>query len=461
LETNSEKDSDYTQDSGKPRKFAISESWLNGLRDASTASFVKDGNGSKPAFQPCILLRRSQEEARGFADSIVHCLARDLGAHLVTLDLHAIDELCWDFLVQNEKRVRANAVDASAEDLAAPTDPDKLDRGGASNDNPTERDESAGDSAPPDLPSILPTRTEFDALDELDAEERAHLAMFYFGTRSQRKASEESQKRNRTAIASLLHALQMKVEGAEIPVSNASSKAHTTSPIILYLPDADAIWRLNKGERFFTRLRDYIETQRKHGQNLLLVPSGKFDWRRLLRKLQINATATFQVPWQSDENPETAAPSQDEGKKDPIRDANIWGLKMALRGQLPRHLFGAFLTRSAVWEFPTNVEGLELLQSRPLTEEEVQEATRQIIGRSWQKEAVDVADIFVVLARLSHQWKKHSEPAVAKTSKPDEDEAWKTKIDSLREDCNEFEQVILTGVVDPSMLILNLGSLCY
>jgi hypothetical protein len=461
LEADSEKDSDHTQDTGQPGKFSISESWFNCLRDASAASFVKNGNVSKPTFPPCIVLRRSDEAARSFTDSIVHCLAKELGAHLVTLDLKTIDELCWDFLLQNEERVRGNALDAPEEDLAAPTDLDELNRGGASNDSPTERDESAENSTLPDLPSSLPTRTDLDALCELDTEGRGHLAMFYFGTRSQRKASEESQKRNRTAIASLLHGLRLKVEGPESLVLESSSKAYTTSPILLYLPDADAIWRLNPGQRFFTRLRDFIAIQRKHGQNILMVPSGEFDWDRLLRKLKVNATATFQVPWQSDENPEIAAPSQDEDKKAEIRDANIWGLKMALYTQLPRPSVGAFLTRSAVWEFPANTEGLNLLQTRPLGEQEVQEATRQIVGRSWQKEALDVEDIIAVLTRLSHQWKKRDEPAVTKTSEPDEETVWKTKMDSILEGCNKHEEVIFAGVVDPSMLILNTGSLCY
>lgn len=81
----------------------------------------------------------------------------------------------------------------------------------------------------------------------------------------------------------------------------------------------------------------------------------------------------------------------------------------------------------------------------------------------------------MVLARLTDQCEIDCKPEVTgsqvdgsedtnsqadKTSEAggenDKDEAWKKNMDSIREDCDEYEQDVLAGVVNPGMLRLAL-----
>jgi hypothetical protein len=80
--------------------------------------------------------------------------------------------------------------------------------------------------------------------------------------------------------------------------------------------------------------------------------------------------------------------------------------------QLPKHLHNAFLIKLAVWDFPVDGKCSKFMQSRPLTDEEILQATRQIIGRSWQKETLDPEDVFVVSARLYNQAALHRDSKV-------------------------------------------------
>jgi hypothetical protein len=167
--------------------------------DTLRASYITEGNKSLPAFQPGIMLRRLDDEPQDSTNSIVHCLARDLGAHMITLKLDELDDLSRDFLGQNPKAALNGA--ASADEIAAPTGSNDLDQGDASKECPTEGCRTA-DSTPPDHPS-------------LDSNEERHPTMFLFVTRSARKAEEDSKKWNQTAMNSLLHALQTKAKSEE------------------------------------------------------------------------------------------------------------------------------------------------------------------------------------------------------------------------------------------------------
>jgi hypothetical protein len=429
-----------------------------------------DGNGSMQSLQPGIVLRRLQNDAQNFTDSIVYCLAEQIGAHVITLDVDDMDDLCWEFLEQGKTGALEHASGASAEaaPAPAPANVEGHDQGKASEDSPTQEDSSNTDSESPDLPDPSATCKEFEAL---DAGDRSHPTMFYFGTQSERKSPPERLQRTRAAWSALIHGLQLKVEDVRNHVSKVSIKDQTDSLILLYVPDSDAFTNLSVGRRFFTRMRDFIKAQRVRGQRIAMVLSVNhsstpkncqcdscieafsYSLDRVNRKLQIDAVTKFKVPWQSEEGLKTR--EQGGERESWMKESNMRKIKISLRSELPKNLKAVCLERTAVWDFPVAGKALDFMTSRLLSNEEVQKATRQIIGRCWHKGIVDTEDIFAVLARVFDQLSKHRDDENEDTEpQVDEKSAWETKRDTIHDDCNDFEQRLLSGVVDPGMLTL-------
>lgn len=187
---------------------AATERWLDGLRDALTAASAMDCNVSKTVFQPIIVLQRPQLDVRGFTDSAVHRLALNLDANLITLKLDAMDELSWDFVEQTEIRADIPAVDDPAQSDAACLTSDENNSGGTSDAGSTRSENSFEGTSSPRVLSDSATLAEFEALSMQD---REHLSMFYFGTRSQRRATKQERLRNNIAMDSLLHALHTRL----------------------------------------------------------------------------------------------------------------------------------------------------------------------------------------------------------------------------------------------------------
>lgn len=191
----------------------------------------------------------------------------------------------------------------------------------------------------------------------------------------------------------------------------------------------------------------------------------------MLSKLHINSATCFWVPWQTIDGSGTTTPSSDDPKQALILKENVRKLRTAIRAQFLKTSHGAFLTKSPIWDSLADLESINALQSRALKDQETKRATRQLIGRCWLKKSLDSEDLSVVLARLAET---NCKPEVTgsqvddsedtnsqadKTSEAGEereDEAWKKKMDSIREDCNEYEQDVLAGVVNPGMLRLAL-----
>jgi hypothetical protein len=472
---------------------AATERWLDGLHDALTAASAIDCNVSKTVFQPIIVLQRPQVDVRGFTDSAVHRLALNLRADMITLKLDAMDELCWDFVEQSERRAIVPVVETSAQDDAACSTSDENNSDGTSDAGSTKSENSFEDPISPDVPSDSTILTEFEAL---SMQEREHLSMFYFGTRSQRKATKEERLRNNVAMDSLLHALDTRVDVTGNSGESPDCQIDVAPPTLLYVPDVKEFYELSyTGRRFFTRLRDYIKEQRKRGQTLLLVLSidlservssegcicddcpddSDYTWGRVLSKLQINSATCFWVPWQTNDDSETTTPSRDNTNQASMLRENVQKLKTAVRSQFTRPSHGAFLSKSPIWNSLAGLESIGSLQSRALKEREIKRVTRQLIGRFWLKKSIDSEDLSAVLARLTDQCETDCKPEVTgsqvdgsedtnsqaeKTSETDEEkdknEAWKTKMDSIREDCNKYEQKVLAGVVNPGMLRLAL-----
>lgn len=472
---------------------AATERWLDGLHDALTAASAMDCNVSKTVFQPIIVLQRPQLDVRGFTDLAVYRLALNLDANLITLKLDALDELCWDFVEQTENRAVIPAVNTPTQNDAACSTSEENNSGGSSDAGSTRSEISFEDPSSPDVSPDSAILTEFEALSMQD---REHLSMFYFGTRSQRKATEKERLRNNIAMDSLLHALHTRVKFTGDCVGTPDSQVDIAPPTLLYVPDVKEFYGLSyNGRRFFTRLRDYIEEQRKQGRTLLLVLSidlsekacsagclcndcpddSDYTWGRVLSKLQINSATCFWVPWQIDDGSGTTAPSLEDPNQALILKENVQKLRIAIRSQFSRPSHGAFLTKSPIWDPLAGTESIKPLQSRALKEREVKRATRQLIGRCWLKKSLDSEDLSAVLARLTDQCENNCKPEVTgsqvdgsedtnsqadKESEANEerakDEAWKKRMDSIREDCNEYEQDVLAGVVNPGMLRLAL-----
>jgi hypothetical protein len=469
---------------------AATERWLDGLRDALIAAFAMDCNVSKTSFQPIIVLQRPQFDVRGFTDSAVHRLALNLDANLMILTLDDMDELSWDFVEQTERRANIPAVDPPAQNDAACSTSDENDSGGTSDAGSARSENSFEDPSSPDVSPDSAIITEFEALSMQD---REHLSMFYFGTRSQRRATKRERMRNNIAMDSLLHALRTRVNSTGESVETSNDVKRST---LLYVPDVKEFYELSyTGRRFFTRLRDYIEDQRKQGQTILLVLSidlsekacsagclcndcpddSNYIWGRVLSKLHINSATCFWVPWQTIDGSRTTTPSSDDPKHALMLKENVRKFRNAIRAQFSKPSHGVFLTRSPIWDPLTGLESINALQSRALKEREIKRATRQLIGRCWLKKSLDSEDLSVVLARLTDQCETDCKPEVTgsqvdgiedsnsqadKTSEAgeetDKNEAWKKKMDLIREDCNEYEQDVLAGVVDPGMLRLSL-----
>ena len=469
---------------------AATERWLDGLRDALTAASAMDCNVSKTVFQPIIVLQRPQLDVRGFTDSAVHRLALNLDANLITLKLDAMDELSWDFVEQTEIRADIPAVNTPAQSDAACSTSDENHSGGTSDAGSTRSENSFEDPSSPRVLSDSAILTEFEALSMQD---REHLSMFYFGTRSQRRATKQEQLRNNIAMDSLLHALHTRVNSTGDSVETSNDVKRST---LLYVPDVKEFYELSyTGRRFFTRLRDYIEDQRKQGRTILLVLSidlsekaystsclcndcpddSDYTWGRVLSKLHINSATCFWVPWQTNDGSGTTTPSPDDPKQAFILKENVRKLRIAIRSQFSRPSHGAFLTNSSIWDPLTDLQSIDPLQSRALKGQEIKRVTRQLIGRCWLKKSLDSEDLSAVLARLTDQCETNCKPEVTGSQvdgsedtksqvdttsevdqEKDKDKAWKRKMDSIREDCNEYEQDVLAGVVNPGMLILAL-----
>ena len=440
---------------------AATERWLDGLRDALTAASAMDCNVSKTAFQPIIVLQRPQLDVRGFTDSAVHRLALNLDANLITLKLDAMDELSWDFVEQTEIRADIPAVDTPAQSDAAYSTSDENNSGGTSDAGSTRSENSFENTSSPRVLSDSAILTEFEALSMQD---REHLSMFYFGTRSQRRATKQERLRNNTAMDSLLHALHTRVDPTEDSVETSKDVKRSN---LLYVPDVKEFYELSyTGRRFFTRLRDYIEDQRKQGRTILLVLSidlsekaystsclcndcpddSDYTWGRVLSKLHINSATCFWVPWQTIDGSGTTTPSSDDPKQALILKENVRKLRTAIRAQFLKPSHGAFLTKSPIWDSLTGLESINALQSRALNDQGIKRATRQLIGRCWLKKSLDLQDLSVVLARLTDQCETGCKPEVTgsqvhgsedmnsqaeKTSEAgeerDRDEAWKKR----------------------------------
>jgi hypothetical protein len=450
-----------SQEAPEAKASVSSESWLSEVSDTLRSSLISDGNKALAAFQPGILLRRISGEPQEFTNSLVRCLARDLGAHMITLDLNNLNDLSQGFFGKTPRPLKT-------EDLAGSGNSDNPDQGEASKSSTTEGGDNSADSTAPDYP-------------RLSSDEEDNPMRYFFMTRCERKEQEEVKKRTEIAMNSLLHALRMKAEGAADSQPECPNKEPIKRPVVLFI-DADTIYPLSRERRFFTRWRDFIRAQSKLGQSIFMVISGETSSSSSVNcecnsctdsvrlgtiptKLRIDARTSFTVPRQWKEDPSTE--KLEEEQKDVVaRETNVRKLKKALQTQAPVRLHAAFLTKPAVWDFSAHKKCQKLIESRIFTNEEIQQITRQLIGRSWNKDTLEMEDIFVVLARLSDQLAEHRTSKAGADEKNEEkkdpeEEDWDAKISSIRSDCNQYEEGLIDGVVNPSTNIMNYEWLQY
>jgi hypothetical protein len=413
------------------------------VTDTLRSSLITEGNKTLPTFQPGVMLRRFDNEPLEFTNTLVRCLARDLGADMISLDLSDLNDLSRDFLGQVPKPPKGVDVSSTNDEVAA-TSSDNPDSGEKS----TTEDDTSADSTAPDYPSLT-------------SREETNPTMFFFMTRSKKNATDDAKARTELAMNSLLHGLRMKAKETADDEPEPSNTEPTKRPLIIYVPESNKIYPLNHERRFFTRWRDFIRAQSKLGQSIFLVISATTSSSScecnsctdyvgigsIPAKLRIDARTSFTVPRKWDDGSSTAEPEAS------VQEKNVRKLKRTLQIQAPMSLHADFLNMSSVWEFPADGKCQKLIESHTLTDEQIHQVSRQLIGRSWDKEALDIKDMFVVLARLSDQLAQHrteAETTEKEEKKEPEDEDWDAKIEAIRGDCNKYEEGLLDGVVNPS-----------
>ena len=347
----------------------VPESWYYSVRDSLAAPLVASHDGSTSSFQPSILLRRRQLSVETCVDSLVESLATDLHAHLIYLGLDDLGVLARHF-----------------------------------HDNTQDTDASTAKGTLSDLNITSGVGTTNQSLDMETTALGSHpdLAFFYFGVRSKKSAPIPDQQRNKAATKALISTLETQAE------RNVSSQqfGHTSqASIIIYVRDVNAFTKLDKGTRFLARLRDNL-LSRNHGeQRHLLVASifeakySRDDRTKLCQKLGFDAASTFDIPQQK--LPHIKAAIRSHGKRN--IQMNMVRLQQALENKLPLGMQEHVLRIFTFEDIPVDDKRFRFLRRRLLTEEKLQMAARQIVGRCWNQEAPSRDEVLRVLARLRRE----------------------------------------------------------
>ncbi|KAI9658383.1 MAG: hypothetical protein M1821_002516 [Bathelium mastoideum] len=476
------------------------QQWFREFCDTVAAAFVARGGQKALSFQPCLLVRTSNSEKEKFESSafvgdIVSCVARELGADVISADLDDIFDISQEFFDQ-----RRQADHDSGPDNEAGSDSENgrislSDLGGRA-DSPNGLKKDIHDS--PAKETIAK-----QACEQPQGYSQIDIANFCFATLSKKKASEESLTRTRQAISTILHTPELKRLG---DVSRPLDlKEHTSDQagwaLILHLRRGTDFLRLNCGVRYFTRFCNHIKACRALGQRIIMIISTSYDvssrdsdlgsvfyprrtshinmnMRKLARKLNIDAASTVTLLSQRPQNWDQLAKMTIYHR---YRNANKRRIKKALRHHFMGNADVELLRYSTAWE-ETPGDNASLLEEALFSEDDVLKATRQIVGKSSKGSVLQLQDIFSVLGRIrtrnSEQFTKDSggyddgkseeeDQNAVDDKNPDDDQNENThdkteagssgekqspyaaKIQKVREECNEYERDLLSCVVDP------------
>ncbi|KAF3938746.1 Spastin [Dactylella cylindrospora] len=369
------------------------------IRDHVVCGFSPDSEGKMDPTQPSILLQ-VESPAIEYAQALVECLAKDLKADLVSLNLHDLEDLGFAFHPQNSEFETA---EAKRNGVAG--------KEGTSFQTATEHPEAAGNASGSPIPNIDNIfNSFFDALkraspgeqqDTVDYDEDFCMAKFYFGTpkSSNGPHGEQRQKRNRRALNTIFNAAASKAER----VANCTpgkSIVHSQTPLIVFVHDTIRILKLKKGHRVLARLRNAIAEHRQAGIPVFGIflcttrdpdSCGDRAWRSLGLK-KTGGAECFKLPIPP------IGPEELRRREAILNsDANVRELNRGLKRRFSHLLGEEVVGAEAGWGWKGLHRVDSFLGCREMGKSELNSIVKSIGARAWEKSKIELKDIISVL----------------------------------------------------------------
>jgi hypothetical protein len=426
----------------------ISQDLYADLHDTIAASFIPDRQGELYHSQSSILLRSLRDENTQYIDLVVENLAKDLGAHLISVDPEDLGDIGHEFSFQDSLRAKERKPKSDDSQEANTTDSDSE-----------------------------------DSTEQMERYSSTGFAEFYFASPSRQHGSVEALARNKAAVAGILRSPKLKSKNLSLATQYEEQDEEDKSPMLLHIRGTNEIMDASKGYRFFSRFGQFVREFRKTGEEVLMIvsisktqdpfltscPRNKSCYNcttytedRLVRKLLTDGTTTIDIPIF---DAEKAIADAEKNAAKRRKDLNIRHLKRALRTGIPRNLSVDLIDPPAVWKFDEASSILKFLESDLLDENAIKRVAKQIVGRTRGKSSLELEDVFVVLGRLNRRIQSRSQPKSDEKTKSDsasdkpeesteeteteEPPTWSQKLDNIREDCTDTEKELLANVVDP------------
>jgi hypothetical protein len=313
----------------------ISLEFYEELQNMVTSTWIRHTQGKLSTTITSILLSSSVKNSRNILDEIVHRLAKDLGADLISLDTDDIEQLACDFA----------------------------------------RDEQ---------PYIS---------EETDFRTR------YFAVRCQKHSGEDIWNRNKASFGAVLGAADIKAlrgRGHDkdehecdrycIWVMLDKPAMSKNSPLLIHYKDAKIMWGQDKGPKFFARMHDHVKQRRALGAAVTVIatlsPGGVSDkghWTeepKLRRKIGVPKYGTVALKPSHIFN---RASSLDE----PCRGAtpsNIRRLRCGLHLRVSRLFPPGLLESDAEWAHALG--GTKTLKSLHWSNDKLNKVILRVAGRA-------------------------------------------------------------------------------
>lgn len=341
------------------------------LRDIITGALVQD-NVPKRSYsqQPSILLRaltagNYDDWALGFLDSILVHIAGEIGASLISVDLDDLHHIAIDLSIQD------------GEDQA------RL----------------------PTFPNILDT---------------------VFGIRCEKHQSSEDIEKNARFISAILDAPKLK----SIPQNRASTgnlremSPEERPPVFLLFRDAKrSIVEVGRTTKILRTFRTAVQKLRGKGEPIVFFAtmsveksaSENSDYyeRQLCKKILVDSTSTVDlVPsWPVERNNSEASR---------IRNTNLLKLKRTVRRKFrPGFSFDLLSPGGVSWDEVKLQPLFYILEKEVWSDNICERVARQVVGRTWGKNALDIDDICEVIARLDNSRNSETEKLTQDDSEAD------------------------------------------
>ena len=416
------------------------------LLDTTASAFVRDPKGRLSLYRHGVALRSTAKGGSDFLDEVVLQVAKDLGVTLVSIGLEDIEDMGWEFDHQEQELDPVNE-----ESIAKGPEPER--------------------------------------------EFWEDPALHYFTADCQQDEQDETWDRCKRAFAAVLDAPRQKAQAiSPTPEAGPALASMTPNiPYLLYFRDVKRMEDIERNCSFLHRLQDFVEERRRSGEPIVLMTGFSHGGTP-----DEHVSTAPNCPWmpchcncwvcECDCNKRgfqtlMCEPQRIRGmlssRKDPIltltpsgvtekmlqrhRDKgegvttgylNLRRLQRVLRLQIP-HLFAPGVLHPAFgW--------MKRLSSKPLGDViwslvEIERAASQIIGRSWRRPQLELADVHIVLRRM--KLLKGDDPLRGEaTAKGDTKlgelkltTTWARRMRGIRAECNSHEQALMSCVINPGM----------